>query len=629
MTSARTTRSPRLTALALGLGLCALAPVSAQAAPAIPSHGQAPAQLETKVDTLVKALMNQRNLPGVSVAISRGGKMIFAKGYGWRNFATKAKMFDDTNIRIGSVTKATVTGPAAFGLMKSKAIDPKTKKLYGAGSVFGSTFDTDLDRGVRRQSPILEVAISPDDQVYTWYRNGKVSKGASFDLDKHTAPAPFSLPSGKNLIDLRALSMTKDGKVYSWWDRCVDGDCGLHVAIGTPTDLDAHSGMSAKAVSLASGVSIHDIVGIGIAKSNDHVYVWYEDGTFSSGTASDFDHYHARKPFSTGMGTGGTSYDIRGVDIAKNDHVYTWFGNGKVTEGMTHDLDKYGKADYTAPAGQSPDILAWYRSITLQHLLDHKAGFERSGDVPGAMTMFGKTEAQLTYSQVHQYFLRTNRLLFQPGTASSYSNHGFGLWTLLIEKISGKPFYNYVRDSYLKPKGLDKWVLPELGNPGEDCRYAANHSFDSNDVPKPFAFEQWGLGLAAGGFRSSAKHLAILMLGLEGKYTAAELDAMGWGKGAKGKLSHNGSTGGGTAFAAMFPDGYISNGGKDLSRVNVVIITNVNAQSKDKNGNPLPSITSQLSDLADDIALAVPDSNVPASFELGKTVGPSPCTVIK
>ncbi len=610
------TRS-RIAALVVAAGLCATAPSSAAAAP-IPSHGDGAPALETKVDALVKATIEDLGLPGVSVAVTRKGKLLLAKGYGYRNATTKKKMYNDTNIRIGSVTKATITGPAAFDVLQKKGIDPKTKKLYGASGVLGTGFDGDISTGVKRHTPIIEIAISPNDRVFTWYRNQKVSEGASTDLDMHSAPQDFSLPTGKKLIDLRGLSMAKNGKVYSWWDHCNANDvCGLYRAIGTPTDLDKHAGLSAEPVAMAS--SDHGpstIVGIGIAKSNDHVYVWYDDGTYSSGTSTNFKFYFAPKPFTTAAGC--KPYEIRGMDIAKNDHVYAWCNNGKAMSGMSHDLDKYhAPYAYTFPAGQSPNWTDWYKSITLQNLLDHKAGFEGGGDTKGAMKMFSVSEAALTYTQVHKEFLRTRRLLAEPGTAGNYSNHGFGLWTLLIEKLTGKAYYPYVRDNYLAPKGLDGVIVPEISTAGSNCRYASNHSFDDG-VAKPWGFEQWGLGLAAGGFRSSALHLVLLMKTLDGKYSAAQLDQMGWGKNGAGKLAHSGSIGGGTAYAAMFPDGYVD-GGKDLSGVHVVIISNVQSKGDINVGGAL-------STLATKVAKAVPDSNIAASYELPKPNGASPCT---
>jgi CubicO group peptidase (beta-lactamase class C family) len=263
-----------------------------------------------------------------------------------------------------------------------------------------------------------------------------------------------------------------------------------------------------------------------------------------------------------------------------------------------------------AYAPKSAKWKEWYEKITIQNLLDHTSGFSRNGDQKGAAQMFGVSEDQLTYEQIHRHFLRTRELLHEPGTYS-YSNHGFGSWTLLVPKMSGKSYLDYVREDFLKPMKLHNAVQPEKANP--DSCDAWNHKYDADQKPEILPFKDSGLGLAAGGFRASAESLTRLMVEMDKKYTTAELDSMGWFKEAKGKLEHNGLTGGGAAFAAIFPKGYISNSNLDLSEVHVAVITNINTSTGD------------LSNLADKIALAVPVSNVPATFDLWKN-GKSDCS---
>lgn len=249
----------------------------------------------------------------------------------------------------------------------------------------------------------------------------------------------------------------------------------------------------------------------------------------------------------------------------------------------------------------------WYEKITIQNLLDHKAGFTRSGDEEGAAEMFHVSEEELTYAQVHRHFLRTRELLHEPGTESEYSNHGFGLWTLLIQKMSGKSYPDYVRENYLKPMKLHNAVRPRRANP--DSCDAHNHEFNKDGKPEVAPFRESDLGLAAGGFTCSAENLLSLTAPLAKKYTTAELDSMGWG-GSSGELGHSGGAGYGAAYVAMFTED-ASN--VDLREVHVAVATNI--------GFP----TSDLRRLADEIARAVPASNVPATFDLWKQ-GKSGCS---
>ena len=276
-----------------------------------------------------------------------------------------------------------------------------------------------------------------------------------------------------------------------------------------------------------------------------------------------------------------------------------------------------------AHAPKSAKWKEWYEKITIQNLLDHRAGFIGSGNVPDAAKMFGVSEDKLTYEQIHRHFLRTCELLHEPGTTPPknkpgtdqelvpYSNHGFGLWTLLIPKMSGKSYLDYVREDFLKPMKLHNAVRPERANP--DSCDAWNHKYNADKEPEVFPFEEHGLGLAAGGFRASAQALARLMVELDKKYTTEELDSMGWFKDSKDKLGHSSGLGGGTAYVAMFPKGYISSTNVDLSEVHVAVVTNIDTSTND------------LSSLADKIVLAVPVSNVPATFDIWKQ-GKSDCS---
>ena len=48
----------------------------------------------------------------------------------------------------------------------------------------------------------------------------------------------------------------------------------------------------------------------------------------------------------------------------------------------------------------------WYEKITIQNLLDHKAGFLGSGSNEGAADMFNVSVDELTYEQIHRHFLQ-------------------------------------------------------------------------------------------------------------------------------------------------------------------------------------------------------------------------------
>lgn len=93
---------------------------------------------------------------------------------------------------------------------------------------------------------------------------------------------------------------------------------------------------------------------------------------------------------------------------------------------------------------------AW-APIRLHHLLAHTAG------VPdlmaqaqwGVVRVTPKTPEELTQASA------IYRLRFEPGTKIAYSNAGYNLLGVVVEKASGKPFETYLHDALLAPLGLD------------------------------------------------------------------------------------------------------------------------------------------------------------------------------
>ncbi len=144
------------------------------------------------------------------------------------------------------------------------------------------------------------------------------------------------------------------------------------VSSGTYNDLDKYR--RPYSYTPAPGKHPHDIVGIAIAGSNDHVYIWYKNGTVSSGTSKDFDSYRA--PYSYSLPPGKTPADIVGIGIAgSNDHVYVWYKDGTASSGTSKDLDTYHVPySYSLPPDKTPadivgigihgsndHVYAWYK----------------------------------------------------------------------------------------------------------------------------------------------------------------------------------------------------------------------------------------------------------------------------
>ncbi len=91
----------RALACVLGVALAAPARAAPAAAPALPA-GLKPAD----IDRLAQRIQQRFAVPGMSVAIVKDGKVLFAKGYGVREAGKADKVDAETLFGIGSNTKA-------------------------------------------------------------------------------------------------------------------------------------------------------------------------------------------------------------------------------------------------------------------------------------------------------------------------------------------------------------------------------------------------------------------------------------------------------------------------------------------------------------------------------------------
>jgi CubicO group peptidase (beta-lactamase class C family) len=97
-----------------------------------------------------------------------------------------------------------------------------------------------------------------------------------------------------------------------------------------------------------------------------------------------------------------------------------------------------------------PRLPAAWRAIRVRHLLNHTAGIP---DFRERWLMDDLREEALTPDSVIG-LVRNDPLEFEPGTQWRYSNIGYILLGLLIERVTSEPYAHYLRSRLLKPLGL-------------------------------------------------------------------------------------------------------------------------------------------------------------------------------
>jgi serine beta-lactamase-like protein LACTB, mitochondrial len=93
---------------------------------AIPStpgvHAERYASAVEESRRLARALLLEENLPGLSVAVARGGEIVWTEGFGWADLEDRVPVTPRTQFRLGSVSK-TLTAAAVALLYERGRID--------------------------------------------------------------------------------------------------------------------------------------------------------------------------------------------------------------------------------------------------------------------------------------------------------------------------------------------------------------------------------------------------------------------------------------------------------------------------------------------------------------------------
>jgi len=94
-------------------------------------------------------------------------------------------------------------------------------------------------------------------------------------------------------------------------------------------------------------------------------------------------------------------------------------------------------------------------ALTLAQLLTHTSGMGDFFESP----LFAKLKDSLTTPKNFMPFFEADELNFEPGKEWRYSNSGFSLLSLIIEKVSGSSFKDYVAQHIFKVAKMENSVV--------------------------------------------------------------------------------------------------------------------------------------------------------------------------
>lgn len=190
--------------------------------------------------------------------------------------------------------------------------------------------------------------------------------------------------------------------------------------------------------------------------------------------------------------------------------LFTWTAvmqlvqQGKLN--LDHDVNEY--LDFKIPE-------TYPQPITLRNIMTHTAGFEESVKelfVPDGTTL----------PSLHDYLVRhIPRRIFPPGLVPAYSNYAATLAGYIVERVSGRPFNDYVTENIFRPLGMQHSTFAQPLPAELKPLMSGGYELGSGEA-KPFEVLE---AAPAGSLSASAGDLAHFMIAhlQDGKFGDAQI----------------------------------------------------------------------------------------------------------
>lgn len=173
--------------------------------------------------------------------------------------------------------------------------------------------------------------------------------------------------------------------------------------------------------------------------------------------------------------------------------------------------------------------------VTIQQLMEHSSGF---GDIFGPAYQALPKGKLRTLSDYVPLFIE-KPLEFEPGSKRRYSNAGYVTLGLVIEKLSGMSYYDYVRTRIFAPLGMNDTESYEVD--AHVPRRATGYTRRMGDTQRANVYSLPGRGSSAGGGYSTAGDLLRFVTGVKKVLTPQSFQkylgdrpGVAWGGGAPG-----------------------------------------------------------------------------------------------
>ena len=102
-----------------------------------------------------------------------------------------------------------------------------------------------------------------------------------------------------------------------------------------------------------------------------------------------------------------------------------------------------------------PELPDYGVPLTIRHMLTHTSGLRDWGSIAG-IAGAPRTTREYTHAHVLDIVSRQKALNFTPGTDWSYSNTGFNLAAIIVDRLSGMPFAEFSKRRIFDPLGMTR-----------------------------------------------------------------------------------------------------------------------------------------------------------------------------
>jgi CubicO group peptidase (beta-lactamase class C family) len=120
-------------------------------------------------------------------------------------------------------------------------------------------------------------------------------------------------------------------------------------------------------------------------------------------------------------------------------------------------INLYARLQDVAPEVPEKNKWGTAHPVRIVNLLEHTAGYD---DMEFSEVYNLQDRYDFPLLDVFKRFQKPQIARWPPGTRMSYSNPGNAVAGYLIEKVSGRPFDQYIRESFLRPMGMEKADYP-------------------------------------------------------------------------------------------------------------------------------------------------------------------------